>query len=78
MEKWFSGREFVAARDARRHFGFVRIVIAGRAIAVRCAAPKPDVGNAARPMAATSGVWRVGSIIATGNVRTGDVTRRLA
>jgi hypothetical protein len=29
-------------------------------------------------MAVTSGVWRVGWIIATGNVRTGDVTRRLA
>jgi hypothetical protein len=78
MEKWFSGREFVAARDARRRSGFVRTAIAASAIAVRCAAPKPDAGNAALPMAATSGVWRAGSIIATGNVRTGDVTRRLA
>ena len=39
---------------------------------------KRDAGNAALPTAATSGVWRAGSIIATGNVRTGNVTRRLA
>ena len=78
MARWFSGREFVAAGDARRHSGFVRTAIAGSAIAVRCAAPKPDANSAAPPMAVTSGVWRVGWIIATGNVRTGDVTRRLA
>jgi len=78
MEKWFSGREFVAARDARRHFGFVRTAIADSGIAVRLAARKLGAANAALPTAATSGVWRAGSIIATGNVRTGDVTRRLA
>ena len=39
---------------------------------------KPGAGNAALPTAATSGVWKAGSIIATGNVRTGSVTRRLA
>jgi hypothetical protein len=78
MEKCFSGREFVAARDARRRSGFVRTAIAGSAIAVRHAAPKFVAGNAALPTAATSGVWRADSIIATGNVRTGSVTRRLA
>ena len=78
METWCSGREFVAARDARQHFGFVRTAIAGTAIAVPLAARKPGVGNAALPTAATSGVWRAGSIIATGNVRTGAGTHRLA
>ena len=78
MEKCFSGREFVAARDARQRSGFVRTAIADSAIAVRRAARKLGAGNAALPMAATSGVWRAGSIIATGNVRTGGVTRRLA
>jgi hypothetical protein len=77
-EKWFSGREFVAARDARRRSGFVRTATADSAIAVRLVARKLDAGNAALPTAATSGVWRAGSIIATGNVRTGNVTRRLA
>jgi hypothetical protein len=78
LQKWFSGREFVAARDARRHSGFVRTAIADSAIAVRVAARKRGAGNAELPTAATSGVWRAGSIIATGNVRTGDVTPRLA
>ena len=78
MEKWFSGREFVAARDARRRSGFVRTAIAGSAIAARLAAPKLGAGNAALPTAATSGVSRAGSIIATGNVRTGAGTRPLA
>jgi len=78
MEKWFSGREFVAARDAKRRSGFVRTAIAENAIAVRLAARKLDTGNAALPTAATSGVWRAGSIIATGNVRTGAGTHRLA
>ena len=78
MEKWFSGREFVAARDARRCSGFARTATAGSAIAARLAAPKLGAGNAALPTAAINGVWRAGSIIATGNVRTGNVTRRLA
>jgi len=78
MEKCFSGREFVAARDARRRSGFVRTAIADSAIAVRHAARKPGAGNAVLPTGAISGVWRAGSIIATGSVPTGDVTRRLA
>jgi hypothetical protein len=78
MEKWFSGREFVAARDARRHSGFVRTAIADSAIAVRLAAPKPGASNAALPTVATSVVWRAGSIIVTGNKRTGTGTRRFA
>ena len=78
MEKWFSGSGFVAARDARRCSGFVRTAIADSAIAARLAAPKPGASNAAPPTAATSGVRKAGSIIATGNVRTGSVTRRLA
>jgi hypothetical protein len=78
MEKWFSGREFVAARDARRCSGFARTATADRAIAVRLAAAKPGAGNTALPTAATNGVWRADSIIATGNMRTGNVTHRLA
>jgi hypothetical protein len=78
MEKWCSGRGFVAARDAMRRSGFVRTAIADSAIAVRLAAGKLGAGNAALLTAATSGVWRAGSITATGKVRTGDVTRRLA
>jgi len=78
MEKWFSGREFVAARDARQRSGFVRAAIAGSAIAARLAAPKLGAGNVALPTAATSGVSRADSIIATGNVSTVGVMRRLA
>ena len=78
MEKWFSGRGFVAARDANRRSGFVRTAIVDSAIAVRLAARKFDASNAALPTVATSGVWRVGSIIAIGNGSTGNVTRRLA
>jgi hypothetical protein len=78
MEKWFSGREFVAARDARRRSGFVRIATADSAIAARLAARKSGAANAALPTAATNGVWRADSIIATGNVHTVNVTRRLA
>jgi hypothetical protein len=78
MEKWFSGRGFVAARDVRRCSGFARTATADRAIAVRLAARKLGAGNAALPTAAINGVWRAGSIIATGNVRTASVTRRLA
>jgi hypothetical protein len=78
MEKWFSGRGFVAARDARRCSGFARTAIAGSAIAAGLAAQKLDGGNAALRTGATKGVWRAGSIIAIANVRTGNVTRRLA
>ena len=78
MEKWYSGREFVAARYAKRRSGFVHTAIADSAIAVRLAARKFDASNAALPTVATSGVWRVGSIIAIGNGSTGNVTRRLA
>ena len=78
MEKWFSGREFVAARDARQRFGFVRTAIADSAIAARLAASKPGAGNAALPTVATSGARRVGSIIATGNVHTANVMRQRA
>jgi hypothetical protein len=78
MEKWFSGREFVAARDAKRHFGFVRIVIAGSVTAVMLAARTLDVCNVAPRTAATNEARRAGSIIATGNVSTGNGTRRHA
>ena len=78
MEKWCCGHEFVAARDARQRSGFVRTAIADSAIAVQLAARKLDVGNTAQLTAATKGVWRAGSILATGNVRTGNVTRQLA
>jgi hypothetical protein len=78
MQKWFSGREFVAARDARRRSGFARTATAASAIAARLAAPRLVAGNAALPTAATNRVWRAGSIIATGNAPTGSVTRRPA
>ena len=78
MEKWCSGREFVAARGAKRRSGFVLTAIADSAIAVRLAAPKLGVDSDALPTAATSRVWRAGSITAIGNVRTGNVTRRFA
>ena len=78
MEKWFSGREFVAARDAKRHFGFVRIVIAGSATAAILAARTLDACNAAPPTAVINEVRRADSIIATGNAPTGNVTRRHA
>ena len=55
MEKRCSGREFVAARDAKRRFGFVRTAIADSAIAVRLAARKLDAGSAELPTAVTSG-----------------------
>jgi hypothetical protein len=76
MEKWFSGRGFVAARDARRCSGFVRTAIAASAIAARLAARKLGASNTVLPTAATSVVWRADSITATGNVRTGNVTYR--
>ena len=78
MEKWCSGREFVAAKDARRRSGSVRAAIADSAIAVRLVAPRPGVGSDALPTAATSGVWRADSIIAIGNVPIGDVMHQLA
>ena len=78
MQKRFSDREFVAARDARQCSGFVRTVIAGRAIAAGLAGRKPGGSNAVPPIVDTNRARKAGSIIATGNVRTGSVTRRLA
>ena len=78
VQKWFSDREFVAARDARRCSGFARTAIADRSIAVQLAATKLGAGNAALPTAATSGVRKGGLIIATGNVPTDSVTHRPA
>jgi hypothetical protein len=70
MEKWFSGSEFVAARDARRCSGFVRTVIEASAIAARRAVATPGASNAVPPTAGTSRAPKAGWIIATGNVRT--------
>ena len=58
--------------------GSASTVIADSAIAARCAAVQPGGDNTVLPTAATSGVWKAGSIIATGNVPTGNVTRRPA
>lgn len=74
-KKWFSGSDFVAARDARRCSGFVRAAIAGNAIAARLAAPKHGAGNAVPPTAGTSSVRKAGSIIATGNGPIANATR---
>ena len=70
MEKWFSGSEFVAARDARRCSGFVRIAIGDNAIAARRAAPKPGVGSTVPPTTAISRVRKAGSIIGIGSSST--------
>src|SRR5215467_5408648 len=78
LQKWFSGREFVAARSARQPSGFVRTAIADSAIAVRLAVWKPGAVSAALPIDAIKGAWRAGSIIATGNVPTGGVTHFIA
>ena len=78
MAKWFSGNGFAWAENATRCSISVRAATAGSAIAARLAAGKLDASNAALPTGATNGVWRAGSIIATGNGRTGNVTRRLA
>jgi len=78
MEKWFSGRGFVAARDARRCSGFARTATAGSAIAARLVEPRPEFGNTAPPIVATSRVRRAGSIIGTGNAPTANVTAGLA
>jgi hypothetical protein len=78
LAKWFCGSGFAAAVAVTRCSGSVSIVIAVRAIAARRAAAKPDGDNTVLPTAATSEVWRAGSIIATGNVPTGNGTRPLA
>ena len=67
MEKWFSGREFVAARDARRCSGFVHIAIADNAIAARRAAPRPGADNTGRPIGAISGVRKADSTTEIGS-----------
>jgi len=70
MEKWFSGREFVAARDARRHFGFVPIAIADNAIAARRAAPQPGADSTVLPTTAISRARKAGSITGIGSSST--------
>jgi hypothetical protein len=75
MEKRFSGREFVAARDARRCSGFARTAIAASAIAAQLAVAKPGAANTVLPTAATNSVRRAGSTIGTGNVPTANGTR---
>jgi len=70
LEKWFSGRAFAAARDARRSSGFVDIVIAGNAIAARFAAPKPGAGSTGRPTAAISRARKAGSTTGIGSSTT--------
>jgi len=76
--KWFSGRGFVAAGDARRCSGSASIVIVASGIAARVAALQPGSGNVARLTAATSGVSRDGSITGTGNAPTGGAGRKPA
>ena len=66
------------SQGSGRCSGFARTATAGSAIAARLAARKLDAGNVVLPTGATKGVWRAGSIIATANMRTGNVTRRLA
>ena len=47
-------------------------------MAARLAARKPGASSAVLPTAGTSGVRKAGSIIGTGNVRTGNATRQFA
>ena len=77
MAKWFCGNGYAAAVDVMHYSGSVTTAIAGSAIAARRAAAKPGGDNTVLPTAATSGVRRAGSIIATGNVPTANVTRQL-
>jgi hypothetical protein len=78
MEKLFSGRDFVGGTDVRLCSGFARSVTADRVIAARRADRKLDAGSTAPPMGDTSRVRRAGSIIGTGNVRTGNAVLRAA
>ena len=78
LAKWFSGHEFVAARDARRCSGFVPAVIVGSSTAARLAGTKPGSANTALPTAGTSEVQKAGSITATGSVPTGGAKPKLA
>ena len=78
MAKRYSGNEFALVTSVTQCSSSARTVIADSAIAARLAARKHGVSNAATLTAVISGVWRAGSIIATGNVRTGNVTRRFA
>jgi len=78
LAKWFCGSGFAAAVDVMGCSGSVSTVIADSAIAARCAAWKPGGDNTVLPTAATSGVWRAGSIIVTGNAPTDNVMRQLA
>jgi hypothetical protein len=52
---------------------FARTATAGRAIAARLAIPKSGAGKDALPTGVSNGVGWGGSIVATVNVRTGDV-----
>jgi len=70
MAKWFSGSEFVAARDARQCSGFVRTAIEDSATAAGLAGQQPGASNVVPLTAGTSEVRKAGSIIATGNVLT--------
>ena len=76
MEKWFSGRGFVAARDARRCSGFVRIAIADNAIAARPVRPKLSANNDAAPTVATSNPMRGAPIIAIGSASIANAGRK--
>ena len=54
MEKWFSGRGFVAARDARRCSGFARIATADRATAAILAGSTQGDSSCGQPIVAIS------------------------
>ena len=70
-----NGSAAAAAAAVTRCFGSAGTATADSVIAAVIAAPKPAVANAAAPTAATSGAWKAGSIIATGNALAGGGRR---
>ena len=78
MEKWFSGREFVAARDANRRSGFVRTAIADSAIAASPAANRPGSISGVAPIADTNTARKDETIIVTGRASTGGAGHKRA
>jgi hypothetical protein len=63
LAKWFCGFGFARLAIAAQHSFSVRIVIADSAIAAWHAGAKRGLLSADAPTAATSGVWKAGSII---------------
>jgi hypothetical protein len=70
LAKWFCGFEFAWPAIAGQPSFSVRSVIVDSAIAAWHAGAKRGSANSDAPTAATSGVWKAGSIIATASGNT--------